>query len=132
MHLNWIGKSSELELHCFCLFDAYSMPKDMCSVDVMKLRGFSVYAKFHNHRQVYKFTQCCYFIEKRIWFSGVQKILINSKRMFNKRPLNLRYLSSTKNWNDFNAHFFSKISMDFLFHYHHLPRRFLLKNRGKV
>ena len=25
-------KSSELKLHCFCLFDAYSMPKDMCSV----------------------------------------------------------------------------------------------------
>ena len=31
MHINWIGKSSELKLHCFCLFDAYSMPKDMCS-----------------------------------------------------------------------------------------------------
>ena len=27
-----LGKSSELKLHCFCLFDAYSMPKDMCSV----------------------------------------------------------------------------------------------------
>ena len=27
-----IGKSSELKLHCFCLFDAYNMPKDMCSV----------------------------------------------------------------------------------------------------
>ena len=25
-------KSSELKLHCFCLFDAYSMPKDMCSM----------------------------------------------------------------------------------------------------
>ena len=31
MPKNWIGKSSELKLHCFCLFDAYSMPKDMCS-----------------------------------------------------------------------------------------------------
>ena len=31
MHIKWIGKSSELKLHCFCLFDAYSMPKDMCS-----------------------------------------------------------------------------------------------------
>ena len=27
-----LGKFSELKLHCFCLFDAYSMPKDMCSV----------------------------------------------------------------------------------------------------
>ena len=27
-----LGKSSELKLHCICLFDAYSMPKDMCSV----------------------------------------------------------------------------------------------------
>ena len=26
-------KSSELKLHCFCLIDAYSMPKDICSVD---------------------------------------------------------------------------------------------------
>ena len=25
-------KSSELKLHCFCLIDAYSMPKDICSV----------------------------------------------------------------------------------------------------
>ena len=28
---NWLGKSSELKLHCFCLIDAYSMPKDICS-----------------------------------------------------------------------------------------------------
>ena len=33
MHINWIGKSSELKLHCFCLFDAYSMPKDIYSVN---------------------------------------------------------------------------------------------------
>ena len=26
-----LGKSSELKLHYFCLFDAYSIPKDMCS-----------------------------------------------------------------------------------------------------
>ena len=26
------GKSSESKLHCFCLFDAYSMPKEMYSV----------------------------------------------------------------------------------------------------
>ena len=32
MPINWLGKSSELKLHCFCLFDAYRMPKDMCSV----------------------------------------------------------------------------------------------------
>ena len=31
MPTNWLGKSSELKLHCFCLFDAYSMPKYMCS-----------------------------------------------------------------------------------------------------
>ena len=38
MHINWIGKSSELKLHCFYLFDAYSLPKDMCSVFFL---GFS-------------------------------------------------------------------------------------------
>ena len=32
MPTNWLGKSSELKLHCFCLIDAYSMPKDICSV----------------------------------------------------------------------------------------------------
>ena len=31
MPTNWLGKSSELKLHCFCLFDTYSMPKNMCS-----------------------------------------------------------------------------------------------------
>ena len=31
MPTNSLGKSSELKLHCLCLFDAYSMPKDMCS-----------------------------------------------------------------------------------------------------
>ena len=31
MPTNWLGKSSELKLHCFCLFDAYSMPKDRYS-----------------------------------------------------------------------------------------------------
>ena len=33
-----LGKSSELKLHCFCLFDAYSMPKDMYSADPKKMR----------------------------------------------------------------------------------------------
>ena len=32
MPTNALGKSSELKLHCFCLFDSYSMPKNMCSV----------------------------------------------------------------------------------------------------
>ena len=32
MPTNSLGKSSELKLHCFCLIDAYSMPKDICSV----------------------------------------------------------------------------------------------------
>ena len=32
MPTNSLGKSSELKLHCLCLFDAYSMPKDICSV----------------------------------------------------------------------------------------------------
>ena len=31
MPTNSLGKSSELKLHCFCLFDAYSMPKNMYS-----------------------------------------------------------------------------------------------------
>ena len=31
MPTNSLGKSSELKLHCFCLFYAYSMPKDICS-----------------------------------------------------------------------------------------------------
>ena len=35
---NSLGKSSELKLHCFCLFEAYSMPKYMCSVE-QKLQG---------------------------------------------------------------------------------------------
>ena len=34
MPTNSLGKSSELKLHCFCLFDAHSMPKDMCSVAI--------------------------------------------------------------------------------------------------
>ena len=35
MPTNSLGKSYELKLHCFCLFDAYSMPKDMCSVCII-------------------------------------------------------------------------------------------------
>ena len=31
MPTNSLGKSSELKLQCFCLIDAYSMPKDICS-----------------------------------------------------------------------------------------------------
>ena len=37
MPTNWLGKSSELKLHCFCLIDAYSMPKDICSEIAYKL-----------------------------------------------------------------------------------------------
>ena len=56
MHINWIGKSSELKLHCFCLFDAYSMPKDTYSaVHTVKIKGkisqnfvtFSEYMNFN-------------------------------------------------------------------------------------
>ena len=43
--MNWIGKSSELKLHCFCLFDAYSMPKDICSVSWKFLLLKSPHAK---------------------------------------------------------------------------------------
>ena len=35
MPINWLGKSSELKLHCFCLFDAYSMPKYKYSVPTL-------------------------------------------------------------------------------------------------
>ena len=31
---NSLGKSSELKLHCFCLYNAYSMPKDIYSAEV--------------------------------------------------------------------------------------------------
>ena len=37
MPTNSLGKSSELKLQCFCLIDAYSMPKDICSVPVVYL-----------------------------------------------------------------------------------------------
>ena len=39
MPTNSLGKSFELKLHCFCLFDAYSMPKDICSVSVVIIVG---------------------------------------------------------------------------------------------
>ena len=34
---NSLGKSSELKLHCFCLYNAYSMPKDIYSVGIICL-----------------------------------------------------------------------------------------------
>ena len=50
--MNWIGKSSELKLHCFCLFDAYSMPKDMCSAHLqdhgLRMLG-AARSKIHSH-----------------------------------------------------------------------------------
>jgi hypothetical protein len=51
MHINWIGKSSELKLHCFCLFDAYSMPENIYSVELkgfvlLKVVSFNVQSAF--------------------------------------------------------------------------------------
>ena len=43
MPTNWLGKSSELKLHCFCLIDAYSMPKDICSACILHLSALSAY-----------------------------------------------------------------------------------------
>ena len=40
MPTNSLGKSSELKLHCFCLFDAYSMPKDICSVVTILIKYY--------------------------------------------------------------------------------------------
>ena len=52
---NSLGKSSELKLHCFCLYNAYSMPKDIYSVNdfffksgnLVSLRGNMYY--FHGY-----------------------------------------------------------------------------------
>ena len=49
MPTNSLGKSSELKLHCFCLFDAYSMPKDMCSVGTEFLIHQLLRMKFKSH-----------------------------------------------------------------------------------
>ena len=53
MHINWIGKSSELKLHCFCLFDAYSKPKDTYSTPLQDSSSFSImiYYTFSNTYQ---------------------------------------------------------------------------------
>ena len=40
---NSLGKSSELKLHCFCLYNAYSMPKDIYSVGWTTSMRFKVY-----------------------------------------------------------------------------------------
>ena len=38
-----LGKSSELKLHCFCLFDAYNMPTNIYSVNgKMKIIDFLI------------------------------------------------------------------------------------------
>ena len=37
---NSLGKSSELKLHCFCLYNAYSMPKDIYSVGRSKFLNY--------------------------------------------------------------------------------------------
>ena len=45
-----LGKSSELKLHCFCLFDAYSMPKDMCSA--IQKRIVSAELRYLNSKKI--------------------------------------------------------------------------------
>ena len=53
MLINSIGKSSELKLHCFCLFDAYSMPKDIYSEPLppifLSFDMFHIYASSLKH-----------------------------------------------------------------------------------
>ena len=50
MPTNALGKSSELKLHCFCLFDAYSMPKDMCSA--IQKRIVSAELRYLNSKKI--------------------------------------------------------------------------------
>ena len=45
MPTNWLGISSELKLHCFCLIDAYSMPKDICSAKLKNKVAMVTYNK---------------------------------------------------------------------------------------
>ena len=56
MPTNSLGKSSELKLHCFCLFDAYSMPKDMCSVLILLLFFFILPFMHDTRDDWFKFT----------------------------------------------------------------------------
>ena len=37
---NSLGKSFELKLHCFCLYNAYSMPKDIYSVSELEKQKY--------------------------------------------------------------------------------------------
>ena len=39
MPTNSLGKSFELKLHCFCLYNAYNIPKDIYSVKKMLQQG---------------------------------------------------------------------------------------------
>ena len=97
-----LGKSSELKLHCFCLFDAYSMPNDMCSVwsnqtfwqmwIKIKFRRFchestkSIFywikvcfaARFEDHLTVYDCFQCVKSGPRKAFFSPK----ITSRRLF--------------------------------------------------
>ena len=50
MPTNSLGKSSELKLHCFCLFDAYSMPNDMCSA--IQKRIVSAELRYLNSKKI--------------------------------------------------------------------------------
>ena len=62
MPTNSLGKSSELKLHCFCLFDAYSMPKDMCSSAVHVSKDVNTVSAVAYLRfiQGYLFSQLCF------------------------------------------------------------------------
>ena len=53
MPRNSLGKSSELKLHCLCLIDAYSMPKDMCSVGIFPFLWKGLWPFLHNLEQAF-------------------------------------------------------------------------------
>ena len=82
MHINWIGKSSELKLHYFCLFDAYSMPKDVYSVRtyVDLLKTF--------HMKVLFFIQLSYLLMWKLLKILKRSLLHTSWRI---KPLNQSY-----------------------------------------
>ena len=52
---NSLGKSSELKLHCFCLYNAYSMPKDIYSEHDFSLL-LQTSMRLHEWRNLSKFT----------------------------------------------------------------------------
>ena len=54
---NSLGKSSELKLHCFCLFDAYSMPKDIYSAAQIGNKVNYKYFPFPKYPDMYQYEQ---------------------------------------------------------------------------